>query len=266
MLRLTVLAVTLFGAGCAGHGKISYISPQEAFDKGMVEFEAGRYSRASQYFRGVFDFGRTVALAGDAQLMLARSYRGNEEYLLAADEYSRFAELYRTDPRVADAEYERAMSSYEQSPVFELDQTPTLRSIDQFHLFVQRYPGHDSVEAAMARVGELREKLAYKQFFNAQQYERRQLFEAAGLSYEVIFDQYPETPLADDALLGAMRSYISFSEVSIPQRQAERLQKAVDHYQRLVQIFPDSEFMEEATALQAEAISRIAALSEGASS
>ena len=253
-----ILALSI--AGCAGHGKISYLSPQEAYDKGMVEYEAGRYSRAAQYFRGVFDFGRTVAVAADAQLMLARSYRGNEEFLLAGDEYLRFTDMYRTDPRVADAAFERAMSHFEQSPNFELDQSPTDRSIEQFSLYLQRYPGHDSVETAVSRVNQLREKLAYKQYFNAQQYERRGLFEAAGLSYEVVFDQYPETPLADDALLGAIRSYISFSDQSIAERQPERLQKAIDHYERLVQIFPDSEHLGEAEVLYRRASARIGTL------
>ncbi len=264
MARIGVLILLFCIAGCAGQGRINYLSPQEAFDKGMVEYERGRYSRAAQYFRGVFDFGRDVPIAADAQLMLARSYRGSKDYLLAGDEYSRFGDLYRTDPRVADAEFERAMGHFEQSPNFELDQRPTLRSIEQFSLFMRRYPQHDSIHAAERRVAELREKLAYKQFFNAQQYERRGLFEAAGLSYEVVFNQYPETPLADDALLGAMRSYISFSDQSIAQRQAERLQKAIDSYERLVQIFPDSELIGTAEPMYQRANARIGELSGGA--
>ena len=100
---LAILAAVLWFAGCAGTSKISYLSPQEAYDKGMVEYERGRYDRAAQYFQGVFDFGRTVAIAAEAQLMLARSYRGNKEYILAASEYTRFTELYRTDPREAVA-------------------------------------------------------------------------------------------------------------------------------------------------------------------
>ncbi len=264
MARIGGLILLFCIAGCAGQGRINYLSPQEAFDKGMVEYERGRYSRAAEYFRGVFDFGRDVPIAADAQLMLARSFRGSQDYLLAGDEYSRFGDLYRTDPRVADAEFERAMSHFEQSPHFELDQRPTWRSIEQFSLYMRRYPLHDSIHAAERRVAELREKLAYKQFFNAQQYERRGLFEAAGLSFEAVFNQYPETPLADDALLGAIRSYISFSDQSIAQRQAERLQKAIDNYERLVQIFPDSELIGTAEAMYQRANARIGELSLGA--
>ena len=249
MLRLLALAVLVFATGCAGGARLRYSSPQEAYERGQELYERGKYERASQYFQGVFDFGRAHEWADDAQLQLARSFRGNREYILAASEYSRFAEIYRTDPRAGDAEFERAMTFFERSPGFELDQSSTERGIEVFNVFIQRFTDHDSVMVAVRRVDELREKLAYKQFFNAQLYERRGLFEAAGLSYEVVFDKYPDTPLADDALVGAIRCYIDFSDQSVEQRQPERLQKSIDHYQRLLQIFPDSDQLQAAELL-----------------
>ncbi len=247
----------LFVAACAGGGRISYVSPSDAFQKGMVYYESGRYTRAAEYFRGVFDFGRAHEWADEAQLQLARALRMNQEYITAASEYTRFMEFFRTDPRVPDAEYERAMTYYEQSPRIELDQTSTRRGIEAFNLYIQRFPAHDSVEAAVRRVAELRQKLAEKQFYNARLYERRGLYEAAALSYELTFDKFPDTPLADDALMGAIRSYIRFSDQSVEQRQAERLQKAIDHFDRMAQIFPESDLIGSARRLAAEASGRL---------
>ena len=195
------------------------------------------------------DFGRTHEWADDAQLYLARAYRSNREYILAASEYSRFIEIYRGDPRVPLAEFERAMTYFERSPGYQLDQTDTERGIEVFNLYMKRYPSHDSVAVATQRVQQLRQKLARKQYNTAQLYDRRELYEAAALSYEAVFDKYPDTPWADDALVGAIRAYIAFSSQSVTARQPERLKKAIDHYQRLLQIFPDSELLKEAEAL-----------------
>ena len=254
---VAILVAILVVAGCAGSGRVNYVSPQDALNKGMAYYERGRYVRAAEYFRGVLDFGRTHEWADEAQLQLARALRMNREFMAAASEYTRFTEFFRSDPRVADAEYERAMTFYERSPNVELDQTSTRRGIEVFNLYIQRFPSHDSVDAAVRRVGELRQKLAEKQFYNAGLYERRGLYEAAALSYELAFDKFPDTPLADDALLGAIRSYIRFSEQSILQRQAERLQKAIDHFDRMVQIFPESELIAPAQLLAAEATVRL---------
>lgn len=259
-LSLPILLVAVLAAGCAGGGRLRYDTPEEAFQKGMERYNARKYERAVQYFQGVFDFGRTHEWADDAQLFLARAYRANKEYILAASEYSRFVEIYRGDERVPTAEFERAMTYYERSPGYQLDQTDTQRGIEVFNLYMQRYPNHDSVMVANQRAQVLRQKLARKQFNAAQLYERRELYEAAALSFEVVFDKYPDTPWADDALLGAIRAYIAFSDQSIEARQAGRLQQAIDHYQRLLQIFPDSVLLKEAEALYEQANARLQSL------
>ncbi|MXY07805.1 MAG: outer membrane protein assembly factor BamD [Rhodothermaceae bacterium] len=261
-MKNQVIVLVLFVAGCAGSGRLSYDSPNEAYTKGLEHYEAGRYSRAAQYFNGVSEFGRAHEWAPDAQLYLARSHRQNRDYILAASEYTRFTELFRADPRVPDAEFERAMTFFERSPQIELDQTSTRRGIEVFNLYIQRYSSHDSVDVAIQRVGELRQKLADKQFHAARLYERRGLYQAAALSYELVFDKYPDTPLADDALLGAIRSYIEYSAQSIIQRQPERLQKAINNYQRLVDLFPDSELMDVANELNEQAEKDLNALIE----
>ncbi len=82
-----------------------------------------------------------------------------------------------------------------------------------------------------------------------QQYERRGLFKASALSYEAVFDQYYDSGVADDAIVGAMRMYLAYANVSIQASKAERLEKAVENYDRLRQIFPDSDLLKDAEAI-----------------
>lgn len=261
----TISLVLLFAtvlAGCSGSGRLRYDSPQEAYGKGKVYYDQGKYDRAIPYFQGAFDFGRAHQWAADAQLLLARSYAANKEYILAANEFTRFTEIYRQDPRVAEAEFERAMTFYARSPRYQLDQTDTRQAIQAFQLFLNRYPDHENAAEAQAKIVELRDKLAHKQFDVAEQYELRGLFRAAAHSYEVVFDKYPETHWADDALLGAMRAYIAYSDESIETRRAERLEQAIATYQKLL-LFSDSPLLKEAEALYEQATARLSALADG---
>lgn len=252
-----LLCIAVFVAGCSGSGRLRYESPQEAFDRGKQLYDAERYDRAIDYFRGVFDFGRTTEQAADAQLYLGKAYYADGQYILAANEYTRFIEIYRTDPRVEEAEFERAMAYYRQSPKYELDQTPTEQAITYFQLFLDRYPNSERKDEAEGRIRELREKLAHKEYAAAELYERREIYEAAALSYERVFDLYPDTQWADDALLGAIRTYILFADQSIISRQEERLQAAVDNYERLTQLFQDSPLIASAERLYERAVGRI---------
>ncbi|NNF03247.1 MAG: outer membrane protein assembly factor BamD [Rhodothermales bacterium] len=247
--RVLILTLLFAVAGCAGSGRVRYDSPEEAVTKGMTEYEAENYTKAIEYFQGAFDFGRTHQWAADAQLFLARSYRETEQYLLAANEYTRFTQIFRSDPRVPEAAYELAMTYYARSPSYQLDQTPTEQAIQQFQLFIARYPDHDLAADAASRITELREKLARKKFHSAGLYERRGLFEAAAIYFEEVFDQYYDTEMADDALLEAMRMYYRYAELSVRSAQMERLEKAVENYDRLRQIFPNSPHLKQAEAL-----------------
>jgi len=247
---LLILAVVL--AGCAGSGRARYESPQEAFEKGKILFEEGDFQKAIELFQGTFDFGRTHQWAADAQLYLAKAYRSNKEYLLAANEYTRFTQIYRSDPRVPDAEYELAMTYYDRSPSFRLDQTDTERAISQFQLFMTRYQDHALIDDAASRIIELRSKLAKKQFNTAELYQRREYYGAAAVSFEAVFDRYYDTDYADDALLGALATYLEYAKLSIPTKKQERLRLAEANYDRLLQIFPDSPLIKQAEALYIE--------------
>lgn len=261
-LNLLALLLIVVAAGCSGSGRLRYDSPEDAFNKGKALYDQGKYDRAAEYFQGAFDFGRTHEWAADAQLYLARSYRASKQYILASNEYTRFSEIYRNDPRASEAEYERAMTFYERSPRYQLDQSPTEQAIQAFQIFINRFPDSPEAVDAATKIDELRDKLAHKQFDAGQQYENRELYRAAALSYEVVFDKYPDTQWVDDALLGAIRVYIAYSDESIESRQAERLQKAIDNYQRLL-LIPESPLLKEAEALYEEATSRMQNLADG---
>lgn len=259
------VAVLVLLAGCAGGNELRYTSAQDAFEKGLDAYEEEEYERAISFFRAVFTYGRANEWADDAQLYVARAYREQKRYVLAATEYGRFVELHRTDERVPQAEYERAMAYYRLSPQYQLDQTDSRRAISYFQLFLDRYPRHELADEAEAKVEELQNKLARKQYEAAELYERREMYEAAALSFESVFDQFPQTPWADEALLGAIRSYLNYSELSVRAKQDDRLRKAVENYERLVQVFPESDLVKEAEAYYERAARRLEALDEASS-
>lgn len=261
-IATALVAVLVVLAGCSGSARLQHSSAQDAYQKGMARFENEDYEDAIRYFRAVFAYGRANDWADDAQIQMARAYRNTRQYRLAATEYRRFLQLYRNDERVPVAEYERAMSFYELSPRYQLDQTDTRRAISALQLFIDRYPNHELVPEAEEHVRELRTKLAHKKYEAATLYETRDMYRAAALTHEVVFDQYPETVWADDALLGAIRSYIEYSAQSVPRRQAERLQQAIENYNRLIQVFPESPLLKDAEALYEEAQSRLETIRE----
>jgi len=258
-MRLSVLSSLLSLAlvvgliGCSGSQRVTHNSPKQAYEKGMEQFEKENYDRALRYFRGVLSYGRGNEWGPDAQFQLAMTQRKKGKYLVAANEFKRFTQLYRNNQKVPRAEYERARAYYSRSPDYQLTQTDSRKAIDLFQLFVERYPDHELVPDAQAKIDKLRAKLAHKQFAAGKLYERRDMWRAATRSYEGVFDTYPDTPWADNALLGALRTYVRYADRSVQEKRAERYQKAIDQYGRLTQLFPDSPLLKQAQPLRDEA-------------
>jgi len=108
--------------------------------------------------------------------------------------FPRFTGVTRGSPT---AEYELALTYFDRSPAFDLDQSDTEHAINQFRLFINRYPDSELVLEAQSRIRELREKLAHKAFSVARLYERRELFQAAAVSYEAVFDTYYDSSMGE---------------------------------------------------------------------
>ena len=246
-LGLLVLLGALV-AGC-GSGPPTFASAQEAYTRGVEAFEAGKHGRAVEYLRTSLDFGRTSEIADDAQFLLAQAYAADGQYLLAGTEFTRFIEFYRVDPRVERAAYERIQAYAALSPRFELDQTDTRQALTYIALFLQQYPDGEYAVAASDLADELREKLARKQFEKGRLYERRELYEAAALSYLGVLEEYPTSDYADDALLGALRAQVDYAAGSLPGRQEERYREATRIYDQLVSLFPESPTLGDAQEL-----------------
>jgi outer membrane protein assembly factor BamD len=237
------------GSGCGGTGGVVADSAEEAYNTGMEAFTQGRYDRAIEYLTATLDFGRSGEWADEAQIYLARAYYETGQYLLAAAEFDRFGDLYPADPRTEEARLGEIQSYYRLSPSYDLDQTDTDRAIVLIRTFMANYPNSVFTADVVTMLEELREKLARKQYEAGRLYERRELFEAAVLTYDSMLEAYPTSPYADDALLGALRAQVAFAENSVRDRQAERYAEALALYDRMVELFPNSPLLPEAEAL-----------------
>ena len=241
---LLVLAVALL-AGCAS-GPETFSTAQAAYERGVEATDRGRHERAVELFRAALDFGRTSELAADAQIALARAYAADGQYLLAGNEFTRFIEFYRGDPRIEVAAYERIEAYAALSPRYELDQTDTRQALGYIRAYLQQYPESENAEAAADLAASLREKLARKLFETGRLYERRELFEAAVLTYRDVLAQYPTSDYADDALASAVRAQTLFAEGSVARQQAARFQEALRIYDQLTTLFPNSPLLRDA--------------------
>lgn len=232
-------------------------SLEVAFDKSMNQFENENWSDAARAFETVVSIGRGTDIGQEAQYYLAESYYNARRYLIAASEYERYAQFYPRSPRREEVDFKTAISYYNLSPRYKLDQTYTKQALERFRLFNSRYPNSERVTDSGEYITELRNKMARKNFSAGEFYMRTSRYNAAAVYFDLVIDEYPDSKWAERALVNQIEAYILYADNSVRARQKERYEKALDSYGTYLQLFPRGENRSKAEELHDRALNEI---------
>jgi outer membrane protein assembly factor BamD len=237
-------------AGCSGSkDSIDTDDPQKAFDIAKRKFDKKDYVDAIDDFSFIKIRFPGTEVSDKVQYYLATSYFYQQEYILAAYEYESFLKNYPLSPLTPDARFMLGNTYYSLSPKYSLDQQFTSEALNQFLSYIETYPQDKNVPEAEKKIKELRNKLAYKNYWTAELYMKTDNYKAASLYYQAVYDEYIDSDWADDAMVGQADAYING-------RRYEDAKKVLDKFYKL---FPNSNLKSRANRLS----SRISELQAG---
>ncbi|MBD3368155.1 MAG: outer membrane protein assembly factor BamD [Candidatus Eisenbacteria bacterium] len=226
-LSLGLIVAAFFG--CSPMPDLSEATAESAYEAGVAAMAAEDYLIAVEAFRRVTDTYPLSPEADDALLGLADAHRAVREYALAENEYLRLTQEYPESPLVPEARYKLGVTYYEQSLPASLDQTMTRRALSQLNSFLATYPASAFASDAEELVDELRARLAEKLFLSAELYLSLNDVDAAGVYFEQVVEDYPDTPWAPRALRTWERSL----------REAGETARADEVRGRLDELYPE---------------------------
>jgi len=214
---------------------------EDTYEVGVAAAEQGDYLLAIEAFKRVTLDSPLHETADDALVGMADAHRAISDYASAEEEYRRLVSDYSYSPLVPEAEYKLGLSFSEQALPAALDQSMTNQAISQLEYFLAAYPESEFEQDARAKVLELRTRLAAKNYDNAALYFALNKPVAARVYLEAVVTEYPDTVWARVALLGKARSFASEGSRAL----------AENEYQRLIDLYPDTEEARTAAAEKA---------------
>jgi len=198
-----VVIIIFLVAGCfRGIKKEELLDARFYFNRGQERMRKKDYLKAVTDFQTVVESFSTSAIVDNAQFMLGEARFKSEEYILAAYEYERVYVDYPSSNFAPEAHYKKALCYFMESPKAALDQENTLLAIDEFNRFMENYPQNPLVNEAQKKIEELTEKLAYKEYDNAEYYKKRGFYDSALLYYNFVIKDYPRSTWVDDSRFG----------------------------------------------------------------
>lgn len=228
---LAAVLVMISGCASSNAARLAQLDADQLFKEGESALRAREWDEAIEAFERFTLTFPTHPRNQEGRYQLGTAYMGKEEYITAANEFSRLADDYPAGPWADDARFKVCEAYGELSPHPQLDQEYTQGAIEHCQSLITYYPESEYVARAQAILDDMLGKLAEKQYQAGEFYRKRGAIDSAILYYERTLEQYPNSPAVPKALL---RLYEAYNEIGYTQEaQAAR--------DRLLREFPDSE-------------------------
>lgn len=179
-----------------------------------------------------------------------------DDLVSAAYHFQQFVKTYPTSKRAEEVAFMAAFCFYKGSPVYSLDQTNTLRAINELQLYLNAYPNTSKVEECNRLIDELRAKLERKEFETGKLLFNLMDYKAAAIHMKNMLKKYPNTIYKDDTMLMIVKAYYSLADNSIDSKKKERYKQSIDAYMLFIDKFADQKKLKEAEAVYVLALSK----------
>ena len=253
-ISVVMLFVAIF-VSCGSHNKILKSTDNEyKYNVAMMYYKQKDYNRALQLFDILQSAYRGKPQAEEIAYYTADCYYNMKDYEIASHYFKRFAVNYPFAERTEFALFRSACCYYLESPNISLDQTESYTAISEFQSFVDLYPKSIYVDSANQLIDTLRYKISEKDFNTCMLYYKMEEYQAAITSFESFMKENPATPHREDIMNYMVLTYYKYAEKSVEEKQRERYELALEKYNTLVYIFPESKYTKELEPVVEEVI------------
>lgn len=184
-----------------------------------------------------------------------------EDYETAAYDFGNFATSFPASQYAEECAYMHAYCYYLDSPEYSLDQTNTVKALNELQLFIDQYPQSQRVQECNVLIDKLRYKLETKDYQNAKLYYHMQEYKASYTAFKNLLKDYPATVYREESLFLAFKSAFLLAENSIEAKKSERYSTALLSYSEFTAAYPESRYRKEADGIADDCKKRLEKLS-----
>jgi outer membrane protein assembly factor BamD len=255
---LFVIISFVFITGCSKYGKMLKSTNMDAkLDYAIELYSKKQYYKALPLFEELVTVYRGTKKAEKTYYYYAYTNYKLEDYETAAFDFENFAKTYPTSEFAEECAFMHAYCYYQDSPIYSLDQTSTIKAINELQLFADRFHNSSRIEQCNSLIDQLRLKLETKAFENATLYFHMDEFKAAVTAFKNIIHDFPSGKFREESAFMIIKSWYQLAENSIEAKKAERYNESIRAYSDFNTSFAESKFKKDADRLAEQAKRRL---------
>lgn len=249
---ISLLLVLLGAASCTEYSRVLKSKDLDyRFDYAKRAYESGKYVQASTLLTDLITPLKGGSKGEEALYLLAMSYYQNKDYLNSGVYFKTYYSRYPKGKYTELARFYCGYGYYLDSPDPQLDQSVTVKGIEELQGFLDYFPRSEKAQTAQNAMFELQDKLTLKELQTAQLYYN--LGDYMGdnyLSAIIVADNalkmYPYSKYREELEMLKLKSKFQEARQSVTERKEERFRDVVDEYYSFINNYPDGPNKEEA--------------------
>lgn len=256
-----------FLSSCGEYNKVMKTAPYEyKYEAAKSYFANGELSKATQLLEELKTILKGTRNGEECLYMLAMSYFNSGDYVTASHYFNVYYTTYPRGMYTELARFYSGKSLYLDTPEPRLDQTSTVKAIQELQMFIEYFPYSERKAMAQNYIFELQDKLVTKEFLSASLYynlgsytgnasytSTSNNYEAAIITAQNVLKDYPYTDRREELSMLILRARFDMARESVLEKREERMRETIDEYYAFKNEFPDSKFIKEAEKIFAEA-------------
>lgn len=171
------------------------------------------------------------------------------DFQLAGYHFRNFVRTFPHGKHTEEAAFMSALCYYVDSPNYTLDQTDTKSAISELQTFINDYPLTPRMDSANVLLSKLRGKLEIKYYSIAKQYFKIMDYKAAITACVIYAKDYPDAKYIEEINFINIKANYLLAVNSIEKKKLDRLNAAIETYQKFVDLYPKSQFVNESQTI-----------------
>ncbi len=238
------VAVGLMFAGCSGFSKLLKGNDYELkYTKAFEYYDAKKYDKALQLFEQVMPVYKGLDKGEKVMYYYTMCNYLVKDYYSAGYYFRKFAQTYPHSEYNEQAMFLGAYCYYLDSPKPSLDQESTNLAINEFELFLSKYPDTPKKDSCNMLLDKLRLKLQTKSYNNAYLYYKLGYYKAATISLRNSLEDYPDSPFRENLVYYIAKASYLYADKSVVEKKGERFATADKELAAYIDAYPSGKYI-----------------------
>lgn len=251
-ITLSLLALSFLMSGCGEYNRVlKSTDNEEKLVFARKAFDNGKFTQAATVLTDVVTSFKGTKNAEESLYLLGMSLYENKDYENASNYFHTYYTRYPKGKYAEMARFYSGYGFYLDSPEPQLDQSGTIKAIEELQAFLDYFPKSDKVPVAQNAIFELQDKLTLKELQNAQLYYNLgnymgNNYESAVIVARNAIKTYPYSKYKEELEMLILKSRYQEANQSVEEKKADRFRDVVDEYYSFINNYPDTHNRKEA--------------------